>query len=56
LLAASERTSFPISYDELIECVDATLAHLRAKGWRAEIVVVPYEFQRGDSRMLRIGE
>lgn len=35
--------------------VELTLAHLSAKGWRAEIVVVPYEFQRGGSRMLRIG-
>lgn len=35
--------------------VEPTLAHLSAKGWRAEIVVVPYEFQRGGSRMLRLG-
>jgi hypothetical protein len=35
--------------------IEPTLAHLSAKGWRAEVVVVPYEFQRGGSRMLRIG-
>lgn len=35
--------------------IEPTLAHLSAKGWRAEIVVVPYEFQRGGSRMLRLG-
>jgi hypothetical protein len=34
--------------------VEPTLSHLRAKGWRAEIVVVPYEFQRGGSQMLRL--
>lgn len=35
--------------------VEPTLAHLSAKGWRAELVVVPYEFLRGGSRMLRLG-
>ena len=35
--------------------VEPSLDHLNAKGWRAEIVVVSYEFQRGGSRMLHIG-
>jgi hypothetical protein len=28
--------------------------HLTGRGWRAEIAVVPYEFQRGGNEMLRI--
>ncbi len=30
-------------------------AHLAAEGYQAEIVEVPYEFQRGGNQMLRIG-
>jgi hypothetical protein len=28
--------------------------HLAGGGWKVEIAVVPYEFQRGGNRMLRI--
>jgi SAM-dependent methyltransferase len=34
--------------------VEPTRTYLSAEGWRAEVVTVPYEFQRGGNQMLRI--
>ena len=34
--------------------VEPIRAHLDTEGWRTEISVVPYEFQRGGNQMLRI--
>ena len=30
--------------------------HAAGRGWRAEIAIVPYEFQRGGNRMFRMSE
>jgi hypothetical protein len=35
--------------------VEPTRACLSARGWTTEVVMVPYEFQRGGNQMLRIG-
>jgi hypothetical protein len=35
--------------------LDPLVTYLTEKGWRTEVLSVPYEFQRGGNRMLRIG-
>jgi hypothetical protein len=35
--------------------LDRLVSYLAEKGWRTEVLPVPYEFQRGGNRMMRIG-
>ena len=35
--------------------VEMIRTHGAGKGWRAEVAAVPYEFQRGGNKMLRVG-
>lgn len=57
LRVASEVRIFPLlSLDRKPSPhVDPLVSYLSEKGWRTEVLPIPYEFQRGGNRMLRIG-
>ena len=57
LRVASEVRIFPLlSLDRRPSPhVEPLVTYLAEKGWRTEVLPVPYEFQRGGNRMLRIG-
>jgi hypothetical protein len=57
LRVASEVRVFPLLSLDLRPSphVDPLMNYLAEKGWRTEVLMVPYEFQRGGNRMFRIG-
>jgi hypothetical protein len=57
LRVASEVRIFPLlSLDRRPSPhLDPLVTYLAEQGWRTEVLPVPYEFQRGGNRMLRIG-
>src|SRR5438270_8831865 len=57
LRVASEVRVFPLlSLDRRPSPhLNPLVTYLAEKGWRTEVLPVPYEFQRGGNRMLRIG-